>query len=195
MKFNQDLIKEISIRFFIISFLIIVAGYIFYSESVFIPTRWASQFFSTGITLGIASSMFFFKRYREGAALLFVWYLILVIFFSTHNPWIFILDAVYTSIMGLTVYFYFKIIRTSAEINTIVRILFAAMFISIANGIIIIVLGMFVPLASFYESSRMLEIIIFNSQIGFGLGLLMGIGAELANIVLNYRIASRSPNL
>ena len=54
---------------------------------------------------------------------------------------------------------------------------------------------MFVPLASFYESSRMLEIIIFNSQIGFGLGLLMGIGAELANIVLNYRIASRSPNL
>ncbi len=183
MKINSDSIVQSILRFLIVSGVVIIGGYLVYEKSVFISTQWPYQFFSSGITLGIAYAAFCDNHIREGIAMLLGWYLILTLSPPGHNSWLFILFGAYVILIAYAVYYYLRIIKKSFASNSLVRIIIACVLIAVTNSIIVLVLVLITLPASSANLVIRLEGMFLNLKIGAGLGLLFGFGAELADYV------------
>ena len=140
---NIETLKLAIVRFVIISGFIIAVAYLIYQIAVFTPTMWAFQYFVSGITLGIAYVTFKEKNYREGIALLLLWYIILVGVISKGNHWVFILEGVYICIIALAVYLYIIIIKRSFVRNEISRIIVSTIIVGLSNSFIIVILELY----------------------------------------------------
>lgn len=181
MKIDNELIKESAVRFIIISGLIIVAGYYLYQNSVFIPTHWPFQFLVSGIIVGIAYAAFSKNHFSTGAAILFVWYIILTSWISDHNTWVLILEGTYITIFSASVYLYIKIIQKYEIENILIRIIISAVLFGIINSLIVVILSLFSPQILLTNFQRVLSPMMLNFGIGTGIGLFFGIGVKLSD--------------
>jgi hypothetical protein len=181
MKIDNELIKESAVRFIIISGLIIAAGYYLYQNSVFIPTHWPFQFLVSGITVGIAYAAFSKNHFSTGAAILFVWYIILTSWISDHNTWVLILEGTYITIFSASVYLYIKIIQKYEIENILIRIIISAVLFGIINSLIVVILSLFSPQILLTNFQRVLSPMMLNFGIGTGIGLFFGIGVKLSD--------------
>jgi len=180
MKKNENHWKHILLRAAIISGAGIITGYIIYGSSVFVPTMKAFQFTESGVTAGLAYAFFKSSMTRNLWTALFVWYVVLCGLLIEFNWWLLILNLTY--IGGITggILLYNRVVAKPYLNKLFLRIIFAGAIISIANSIIIVVLGIFslwVVVAHFPVWS---DAIWFNMKIGAIIGLAIGIGIELA---------------
>jgi len=177
---KQALVRSISISGFIIA-----VAFFIYHESVFTPTRWPFQFLLSGITVGISFTTFRDQYYREGLALLFLWYIIIVGSIPERHAWLYILHGTYTCIIAAAVYVYLIIVRKPFIKNEILRMSTSIVVLGLANCCIIVVLSIYSLPSLFSNFSRILDAMFLNLKIGALLGLLMGIGIELADYIVN----------
>ena len=182
---NIETLKLAIVRFVIISGFIIAVAYLIYQIAVFTPTMWAFQYFVSGITLGIAYVTFKEKNYREGIALLLLWYIILVGVISKGNHWVFILEGVYICIIALAVYLYIIIIKRSFVRNEISRIIVSTIIVGLSNSFIIVILELYRLQSISSPFPDMLNGMFLNFKIGATLGLFMGVGIELSNYFID----------
>ena len=73
MAINKDNLTLPIIRFLCISGLITAMAFLIYQKNVFIPTRWPFQFFSSGITIGLAYTAFRKNHVVIGLIALLCW--------------------------------------------------------------------------------------------------------------------------
>jgi hypothetical protein len=184
-KKNIDIIKQSLVRCISTSGFIIAIAYFIYQDSVFTPTHSPFQFLISGITIGISYTSFRNQNYREGLALLLLWYFIIIVSISERHTWLFILEGTYICIIAAAVYAYLNIIRKPFIKDEIFRIVTSTVIIGIANCLIIVVLNLYSLPSIFINFPNILDIMLLNLKIGVILGLLMGIGIELANYLVN----------
>ena len=184
MKFNDKLIIRHIVRFLIVTGLIIAAGYSFYKESVFISTRWPFQFFSTGISLGLAYAAFSTKKYRAAIGILLLWYIVFTGFLFEHNAWIFILNGTYIALTSAALYLYLKIIQKSFASSSIFQVILSGLLFGITNSLIIVLLALFSSHFEFNNLSILVQPMLLNLRIGIIIGLLTGISINLADLFI-----------
>jgi hypothetical protein len=180
-----EFLKQSIVRFISISGIIIAFAYLVYGRSVFISTQWPVQFFVSGITIGLAFITFRERYYREGLALLVLWYIILIGLATERHRWIFILEATYISIISIAVYFCIKIVQKLFISNEFLRIATFTVILGVSNSFIIIVLYLFSFSIILSHLPQIFDAMYLNLKIGTMLGLFMGVGIELSDIVIN----------
>ena len=182
---NIEKLKQAMIRFLSVSGLIIAIAFLIYRDGVFTPTMWPFQFLISGISIGIAFTTFRDKNYREGLALLLLWYLVITGLVSQGNSWIFILEGAYTVIIAAAVYLYIYIVRKSFIKNEISRIFVSTLILGIFNSLIILVLSLYSLQSLFNHFPSIIDAMFLNLKIGAMLGLFMGGGIVLADYLVD----------
>jgi cellulose synthase/poly-beta-1,6-N-acetylglucosamine synthase-like glycosyltransferase len=176
--------RRVIARALVVSSLGIGAGLLFYGLSVFVPTMRASQFTTSGISIGLAYAALRSHVPRNGLAALFVWYALLTGLIENFNSWLLILNAAYIGGMAGATYVHERVVRTRRVRGPIPRIALAGAFMSIANGLIVVVLVLVSwRTAIFTHVATWIETAYFNLQIGALIGLATGLGMELAEYV------------
>ena len=173
------------LRFIIVTGLIIAAGYVVYRNAVFIRTMWPYQFFLTGITVGVAYMAFKSTSRNNGFLILLIWFFlvlsnILLIGREALHSWHIILRSIYVISMTCAIYLYVRSLGKSLMSTVIKRIMAATIIIAVINGVIVIILG----ILSSGRPSEMLQAIYHNIAIGGQIGILTGIGIEIAEYVI-----------
>ena len=181
MQIDNKLIKELIIRFLIITGLIIAIGYYLYENSVFTPTHWPFQFFVSGITVGIAYSTFYKNNHSMGIIILFIWYIFLTSLILKRDSWVFILEGTYISFFTASVYIYILIIQKYIKENILLRFIVSCILFGITNSLIVVFLNLLSPDKMLTDIQRILTPIILNLEIGAGIGLFFGIGVQLSD--------------
>ncbi|MGD0591406.1 MAG: hypothetical protein ABSA44_11515 [Bacteroidota bacterium] len=176
----QDIVRCISV-----SGVIIGLAYLIYGSSVFIPTRWPFQYLISGITIGIAFATFRDKNYREGIALLALWYIILFGSVTGRHSWMFILEGTYIIIISIAVFFCITIVRKPFINNEFLRVCTSTVILGIANSFIVVLLNLFSLTHIYPHLSQIFDAMFLNLKIGAMLGLFMGVGVELSDGIIN----------
>lgn len=184
MNSNNNTWKQVILRGVIVSGLVIAFGFIVYQSSIFTPTTPPFLFLVTGVTIGISYAAFKSSVPRNGFIALFVWYVILTGRHASHNAWIFILEGSY--IMGITgaIYLYILIADKPFINGRTQRIVASTLIIGIVNGLIVIFLGLFRIGAVVAHPEVFLQASYYNLKIGAVMGILSGLGIELAEYVI-----------
>lgn len=173
------------LRFLIVSGLVIAAGYIVYRNALFIQTMWPYQFFLTGITVGIAYLAFKCNVRNAGFLILLIWFSMvlgngLLIGREALHSWHLILRSAYILGMTCAIYLYVHSLAKPLMRTFLHRIMAATILIAVMNGMIILILG----ILSSGKPSEMLQAIYHNIAIGGQIGILTGIGIEIAEYVI-----------
>ena len=179
-----ELVKQALVRCISISGVIIGLAYLIHGSSVVIPTRWPFQYLISGITIGIAFTTFRDNNYREGIALLALWYVILLGSIAERFMWIFILEGTYIIIISFAVYLYITIIRNPFINNEFLRVCTSIVILALANSFIIIVLKLISLTPIYPHLSQIFDAMFLNMKIGAMLGLFMGVGVELSDSII-----------
>ena len=176
--------KEAIVRTLVVAGIVIAFGFIVYQSSVFKPTLPSFEFVANGIVIGIAYAAFKSNTPRNGFVALFVWYLLLnVILINPNNSWNYIMSASY--IIGLTgtVYLYFFVIRKHFINGRLQRIIASAVIIGVAHGLIVIFLQL-LSLRVITHPIQTLEWSYLNLKTGTLIGILSGVGMEIAEYLI-----------
>jgi hypothetical protein len=177
---EEHIWKHVLLRAFAIAGIGVVIGYVFYGDKVFIPTMRASQFMVSSITAGLSYALLKSSAQRNFWSVIFVWYVLLCGVFVEFNRWLIILNAVYIGGISGAILLYTYVVPLKYTNNFMVRIFFAGAIISVANGIIIVVLGFFSFGTIMSHFSVWWESVLFNLKIGSIIGLGVGAGIEIA---------------
>jgi hypothetical protein len=172
--------KHLLLRAAVISGAGILVGYIFYGGLVFDPTMKASQFFISSITAGLAYAFLKSSKPRNLWAALLIYFIVFAGLRVEVSWWNTILNLVYISLITAAIFVYNYIVRKPFSKYVILRIIFASAITSIANGLIIVVLGAFNVQVIVNQFSHWFEAVEFNVMIGAMIGLAIGVGIELA---------------
>ncbi|HVN48681.1 MAG TPA: hypothetical protein VMU30_07655 [Bacteroidota bacterium] len=174
-----DALKQSIIRFMTISGFIILAAYLLYGKRIFYFNYSQSEFFQSGITIGIAFTAFRDKKYRQGIGALILWYILLNGVSHTEVLWFFIQLAMYITIISLGVYYSIAICRKPFINNKFFRIATPIVVIGVSNALISIVI---VLIHVWYNIKNILylpEEVILNLKYGALLGLFLGMSNEI----------------
>ena len=172
--------KHILLRAVTISGVVVFVGYILYGGNVFTPTMKASQFMASGITAGLSYAFWKSEKPWNMYAALFCWYIAATFLLIDFNRWLLILNLSYIGCIASAVVLNNFVAGKPFAKNFIVRIFFAGAIIAIANGVIIVILGMFSYFTIINRLSIRQEALLFNVKIGSVIGLAAGAGIELA---------------
>ena len=176
--------KEAILRAVIVAGLVVAFGFVVFRPFIFIRTMVPYQFLVTGVTLGISYAAFKSRAPRIGFIALFAWYALLTGRHASQNIWSFILFGCY--IIGITaaVYVYILVAGKSFVNGRTQRIIASTLIIGVANGLIALLLGSFSIQAVLASPRVFLEASFYNVLIGAVMGIVCGVGIELAEYVL-----------
>jgi hypothetical protein len=195
---NVELLQQSILRFVIVAGVIIAIGYLIHHNFIFISTMSSFQFLLSGITIALSFSSFRVKCYREGLALLLLWFVILRLF-SERQAWSFVLGVTYICVIAAAVYFYLFFVEKFYIKSILIRIVISSITLVLANALIIVILMVIANLFShrpeYAHFPTILKVMLSNMIIGSQLGLLMGVGIELSDNLSNLLfIQKKSPN-
>jgi hypothetical protein len=158
----------------------ILLGFLFYDFGVFIPTWRASQFTISSITIGITYAALKSASPRNGLAALFVLYILAVGLLVPFNWWLLILDFAYIAGIAATIYLHQRLVKRPIVRGPLMRIALGGVLVSLANGLIIVVLSLFNFHVWLARISIIMEEVRGNLQFGALIGLATASGMELA---------------
>ncbi len=172
--------KHIILCAIVISGVGILVGFIFYRYSVFIPTMRPFQFAVSSISAGLAYAFSKSSIQRHLLPALFVWYVVLTGLLVKLTWWSLILNFAYVGGITSAIFVYNYAASKPYSNRIILRIIYAGAIIAIANGLILMFLGIFSVKVIFFHFSVWLSAIEYNVEIGAVIGLAIGLGIEIA---------------
>jgi hypothetical protein len=181
---KPNVLPKAIVRFVMITGFVIAVGFIVYKYAVFIPTMPQFQFFINGITLGLAYTTFKSNISRYGYGILFLWYFILSGFITTYILWMFMLNAISIIAMTAAIYSYFLLIKKQFVNILFTRIISSAVLIGIANGLIVLFLGIISFHTVVSQPMIFLGSIYYNLKIGTVMGIVTGTSIEFVEYFL-----------
>jgi hypothetical protein len=174
-----DSIKQSIVRFLSISGFIVLIAYLIFGKKIFILTYAPSQFFQSGITIGLAYTSFYNNKVRQGIASLILWFILLYSISSSRHWWIVVLCLTYISMISLGVYYSIKINHKPFITNEFFRIATFTVLLGISNALIIVVLNLITFWRIKYNLPQIPESMLFNLRYGAMLGCFAGVSIEL----------------
>jgi hypothetical protein len=138
------------------------------------------QFTENSITAGLAYAFWKSSTSRNMWIALFIWYILTIELLVEFNWWLPILNLAYISGITAAIFVYNTVVNKPFVTGMFLRVIFAGVIIAIANGVIVIVLGIFSLNVIASHFADWLDAIIFNIEIGIVIGLAVGIGIEIA---------------
>ena len=139
----------------------------------------ASQFFESGITIGLSFAAFRENKYRQGIAALALWYILYNGIVHIVNWWVYVLSATYISVIALGVFYTIRIIRKPFITNVYLRIATPTVIIGVANSLIIVILNLYLFWHIRHNLYYIPESMLLNLNYGALMGLCLGIGNEI----------------
>jgi hypothetical protein len=188
---NAELIKQGIVRFLSVAGLIIGIAYLIYHGSIFIPTRWPSQFVLSGISIGLSYAIFSLNKNKEAIAVLVLYFIISSGFIKEYRTWNIVLEGTYICVMACAVYSFLFIIRKQYFTHRIMNIVTAGVIIGVSNSLIIFVLRLYYPSSFFAQLPKLIDAAYLNLKIGTVMGLLFGIGTELSQYIISSYITRK----
>jgi hypothetical protein len=183
MKSYRRSLTQAIVRTAVVAGTGIAVGFLIFHQEIFIPTMVSFQFTISSITAGLSYAALRGKTPRNGLAALLIWYLVLMFLIEEFNSWLPILNLAYLLGIAGAIFVYEYVIRKLLVRGKAQRIAAAAVFTAIANGLIVVTLGL-VTTNAIYHPARILEVGYHNVQIGTLIGLAIGIGMEIAEYLL-----------
>ncbi len=180
MEIEDTHLNRAIVRTVVIGVTGIGVGFALYRLSAFTPTMRAFQFVMSSVTIALAYAGGKDQNVRNGLAALFVWYVVLTGVIEEFVPWMLILNALYISGMAAATFVSQSVLKSRFTTKAVLRIAVGGAIISLANGLIIVLLGL-----SFYKSmvahfGTTFDLLVGNLQLGALIGLATGTGMELA---------------
>jgi len=172
--------SHVILRACIISVTVILAGFIFYRFTIFIPRMWQFQFTVYSISAGIAYAFSKGSMRRHLLPALFVWYVILTGLIVKLTWRSLILNFLFLSVITLLIFVYNYVVTKPYSSKTILRIIFSGAITAIANGLITTLLGIFSFKFVLSHIFVWLSAIEQNLEMGAVIGLALGAGIEVA---------------
>jgi len=184
MELNNNILKQGFISAVIIIAIGLGIGFLLFRSNIFMPTRPVYQITMASITVGIFYSMLKGSNLRNALAVLLIWYVISLTFSSRHNYSILILNLTYIAGLSLAVYLYMLAIRKSLVGNAVGRIASFVITTAVINTLIILVLALLSLPRAIDSPNLILDAGYFNLKMGTLIGLILGIGIEIAEYVV-----------
>jgi hypothetical protein len=162
----------------------ILLGYLLYQSLVFTPAMVAFQFTLSGVTAGVAYAALKGRRIRDGLASLVVWYVIVTFLVENFVPWMLLLNFIYIAEIAVVIWVYVRLIREPLLKSIPARIVLAGALLSIANGLLIVILETILKRHTLGNVGELWELIMRNCQFGALIGLAVGCGIEIAEQIV-----------
>jgi hypothetical protein len=159
-------------------------GLLFFRFSIFNMRMIASQFFTSGVTAGIFYAALKAGRWRDGLAVLLVWYLVMVFLLTRYNPWLLVLSFAYIAGIAAAVWVYHYFVRREFVRGMIQRLAAAGVITAIANALIVVFLGLWSVHAVLASPGYFASVVFRNLQLGTMIGIGFGIGVEIVEFAL-----------
>ena len=151
----------------------ILIGFIFYSSSIFIPTRTNFQFVMSGLYGSLFFSLLEFKNLREQIfSIIIILFLQLVIFTGRYISFAYIIrDVLYLTALFLSIKFYHLFIKRNTKIILYLRCFALVLFYGLINTFLISILFIINTHATFPPINFIFAVAKDGILIGLGIGL------------------------
>jgi hypothetical protein len=184
MNSTQKTWTEALVRTIVVAGSGVLLGFALYESQVFTPTMVAFQFTMSSVSAALVYATMRSTSIRNGLATLLVWFVVLTWAIEEFNPWLLWLNSIYIIGIGVAILTYTHLIRELLFRFGFARIFLAGALLSIANGLIIVVLALITRRYGLQDAEKIWTLVVRNCEFGALIGLAVGCGIEIAEIVM-----------
>jgi len=181
---GKDAVRDTVIRMSAIVVITGASGFLYFRDTVLNLRAVASQFLTSGVTAGIAYAALHLPRVRDGIAALIIWFVVLTFLVERPSMHLGVMNLVYLAGIAGAVYVYMSFIRRGVVRGALQRVASAGVLTALANALITVVLGFALRTLVFTSVGFFASTVFRNLQYGTLVGIGIGVGAELAELLI-----------